>query len=655
MARPASLALPSPVRASFRAVIVSLLVAIVAAASGCSSSGGPRSRAPATLAGFYRGAEGALAQQILFYDTTHYAMWRIPCVDASAPACLENGTFSVDAQGATLTLHDEVSGATSTFPLQLGAATSSTAAALELGPATQLAPRDLTETDGGTLVGGSGGLVGAKTGALVASSATIAGGSVSLLDPSTACDAANPYTVVDVTGSVAVPLFSDSTATSQQASVAPGTRLLRSVIVTRTADTPYSHVTFTDGSGTSGWMDSTTLALDSTQCGDQTAKSKLVERAQSPLLTSVPALVFSTGVACISGLGEGFWNGIAGQVTGVAHLVASGLSASEKLFYLYFYGSDQAFQDYVAAGEKKLQGAIGLVSHALPEIHNFLVGQYAYYEAQDTPGKAKYLCGLVGTTAAAIVVQLATAGAAGVWADAADASELLDANADLTEAFAVEGRVATSPVVDVPIDFASSQGADYWAAYASDLDQLTEGGAALDVDTQQKLIRDISDRIGVPTHAQKAGVTVAGGVKAGYCGNAAVSTMMSLGRGGLVCGLPYFDVPDAGNAVRDLSATLSAGGAEVMPWTYPLTSTAVSSALDSLEDGQMALLVSNSDVEAHATVAIKLKGVLYNINNQGWDTGSTLQTFPDWAARWETKYTGGKYGFYISNLKLPGY
>jgi hypothetical protein len=88
---------------------------LAACAAGCSSAAHAPSPQPATLDGDYAGAGGSISQ-ITFSDGVRYRLWRSPCAFGSGSRCLEHGTYSLDATNTTLSLRDDITGATAALP-----------------------------------------------------------------------------------------------------------------------------------------------------------------------------------------------------------------------------------------------------------------------------------------------------------------------------------------------------------------------------------------------------------------------------------------------------------------------------------------------------------------------------------------------------------
>jgi hypothetical protein len=131
---------------------------------------------------------------------------------------------------------------------------------------------------------------------------------------------------------------------------------------------------------------------------------------------------------------------------------------------------------------------------------------------------------------------------------------------------------------------------------------------------------------------QLEGLNPLSGTKAvgnGNCANEAITQAVRLLTGASVCATAYF--PRQENGVFEIIADAR----DVLKGSKFRPETSFEQVFRDLEstlaEGQLALIISRGSKAGHATLALRLRGQLYSINNQNWPQ---ISYFADWGPRW---------------------
>lgn len=195
-------------------------------------------------------------------------------------------------------------------------------------------------------------------------------------------------------------------------------------------------------------------------------------------------------------------------------------------------------------------------------------------------------------------------------------------------------------------------GGEHWQLADESLRELS---TATSFGDRTALLRSISDRINAPWLAEEQ-LRIDGGRGPSFedSSNIAFATMVSVSRGALTNpaasgGARYrisaTDPPAAGDYVEFRTKAIQRTGAIAIPHTNIRSMRDLERVGATLQEGQMAELVSRQDritpdgrivrVPLHSTVVAKLNGQLVNVNNQGWENlfgvpKGKLQTPTEW-------------------------
>lgn len=483
------------------------------------------------------------------------------------------------------------------------------------------------------------------------------------------CSPSGNDTFLTVKSDAPASLFANAEHETAGSALPAGTIVVREALRESARNQPYSLVHVKTGplSGHSGWVNSHLLALRAPSSGgcsngvDHEAKARAFERGQSVTAQPLAASVAKGTLQCVVGLGQGVGKEGIGFVKGFEALgigafkLAENIAKREELMLLYSMGRQSAADQLTAmnvSAEKKILGALGAVSHAIPVLHRMLATQWTYYQTLDGPHQANYICQLVGRLAFEVVVFIGTGSAAEV-AEASNLAKIANANRLVSESVEIPGRLGATAMIDLGHDYLSSQKGEYWLRLQDDLDGLRVQQTFA---AKQRMIREVSDDMNIPSLGDKAGVKVNVGIGHGNCGNAAFSTMFSIAQGRPICTMPYL-TPETG-AWASWKPAFERLGVKTTETGFSDFATVEKTLQDSLSEGQMAWFGSSSATAGHGTIAIKLEGKLFHINNQGWEDAlripkGELQPLGEWASYFVTHFNQNPiFKAIITDLKL---
>lgn len=491
------------------------------------------------------------------------------------------------------------------------------------------------------------------------------------------CAAETTDTLLAVKPDAKVRLLATASKDAAGPSLPPGTVVVRRDVTEASPNAPLSRIVVKTGplAGQRGFVPSESLALRAPTGGscangvDFERNASPFERGQSLLASPLASTMIESTLQCVVGLDNGVDGGAAAFVEGFAALASTAFELAreglerERLKLLYSFGNADAYERLQAnddARARKILGGVSAIAHAIPVLHRLLASEWVYYQTLDGPHQARYVCELVGRLTFEVVVFIATGsmgqvGKVGsIAGPMSGAGKLATVNADIARTASIPGRLGYTPMVVLPEAFVKTQRAEYWLRVQEGLDALRRPQSLA---TKQRLIREISDDMNVPSIADRAEppVVMDRPVGRGNCGNAAWATMFSLANGRPTCTLPYLDDqialwPRWKGAFDDYGVTtreLPFGDFESLERVL----------VAELAEGQMAWFGGKANTSGHATIAIKLEGRLYNVNNQGVDVKigvpeGTLQPLEEYVAAYRQRKPEVTFTAIVTDLVL---
>jgi len=203
--------------------------------------------------------------------------------------------------------------------------------------------------------------------------------------------------------------------------------------------------------------------------------------------------------------------------------------------------------------------------------------------------------------------------------------------------------------------FKASRTEQYWQRLSDALTKLKTGGTS--TAEKMNLIKTLTDQQNIVAKGEKAGVKIHGGQGGGNCAMSTISTLLSLGTGGVNCAL---------SQQRGIPVHFGAQVEQLKSMGWYVDKAEFSSGnqdellakLQVLKEGQIAYveLWSSDSKIGHAVGVIRLDGELYTINNQGWDRNiNGLEKIAVFIPRLMNAFskTAGAMRCVITNIVLP--
>lgn len=416
--------------------------------------------------------------------------------------------------------------------------------------------------------------------------------------------------------------------------------------------------------GKSGWVDARALRVRTPRQGECTSgrdpfrNVSASERWAS--VDSLPLAVLSNIVFCAAGLTEAAVDTTADLWTGLLALAKGSVVFAKEVIrrdidiILYLLGSDEAaarLSDASARDREKVLALMALSAQAIPMLHQYLMGQYLYYEGLSAEYKSKYLCKLIGRVSLEVLLTLGTSGMSLTRAPKV-LTKLERIHAATAQVAEIPGRVHASSIVVVSEKYLTplhkefvETGQEMWRKLVSTSD-LTE---------RKRLMRKLSERTNPAGEMRWTGT--------GNCASATRTNLFLLASGNLACALPYFGPgPGPDDTVREL--TLAKAFKTRSGLVHGVEDVRTFADLHLPNEGQMAILVCGMQNGAHEVVVVRMGRELFVVNNQGWDQaaelaghlepGGHLQKLAQWDATWRSRSQGPVgYELIVTDQAIP--